>query len=76
MLLFANLQFSNMKAKLEHRLFRWGMTPKDFERTLNDVDKFVNRADVSEIVSIVNTTFGLVVWYRTFRTLKIESKKP
>ena len=65
-----------MKGRVEYRIFPWGMRAQDFEKTLKDVEKFVNRPDVSEVVSIITSSFGLIVWYKTFRTLKIEMKKP
>ena len=52
------------------------MRAQDFGKTLKDVEKFVNRPEVSEVVSIITSSFGLIVWYKTFRTLKIELKKP
>jgi hypothetical protein len=65
-----------MKGRIEYKIFPWGMRAQDFEKTLKDVEKFVNRPEVSEVVSIIISSFGLIVWYKTFRTLKIELKKP
>ena len=65
-----------MKGKIEYRLFPWGMRAQDFEKTLKDVEKFVNRPDVADVVDIVSSSFGIIVWYKTFRTLKIDIKKP
>jgi len=65
-----------MKGKIEYKIFPWGMRAQDFEKTLKDVEKFVNRPEVSEVISIITSSFGLIVWYKTFRTLKIELKKP
>lgn len=65
-----------MKGRIEYKIFPWGMRAQDFEKTLKDVEKFVNRPEVSEVVSIITSSFGLIVWYKTFRTLKIELKKP
>jgi hypothetical protein len=65
-----------MKGKIEYRIFPWGMRAQDFEKTLKDVEKFVNRPEVNEIISIINSSFGVIVWYKTFRSLKIEMKKP
>jgi hypothetical protein len=65
-----------MKSRIEYRLFPWGMRAQDFEKTLKDVESFVNRPDVAEVVSIINSTFGMIVWYKTFRTLRINMKKP
>lgn len=65
-----------MKAKIEYRLFHWGMRVQDFEKTLKEVEKFVNRPDVADVVGIVSSSFGMIVWYKTFRSLKINMKKP
>jgi hypothetical protein len=65
-----------MKGRIEYKIFPWGMRAQDFEKTLKDVEKFVNRPEVSEVVSIITSSFGLIVWYKTFRSLKIELKKP
>ena len=65
-----------MKGRLEYKIFPWGMRAQDFEKTLKDVEKFVNRPEVSEVISIITSSFGLIVWYKTFRSLKIELKKP
>jgi hypothetical protein len=65
-----------MKGRIEYKIFPWGMRAQDFGKTLKDVEKFVNRPEVSEVVSIIISSFGLIVWYKTFRTLKIEMKKP
>jgi hypothetical protein len=65
-----------MKGRIEYKIFPWGMRAQDFEKTLKDVEKFVNRPEVSDVISIITSSFGLIVWYKTFRTLKIELKKP
>jgi len=65
-----------MKGRIEYKIFPWGMRAQDFEKTLKDVEKFVNRPEVSEVVSIITSSFGLIVWYKTFKSLKIELKKP
>jgi len=65
-----------MKGRIEYKIFPWGMRAQDFEKTLKDVEKFVNRPEISEIMSIITSSFGIIVWYKTFRTLKIELKKP
>jgi hypothetical protein len=64
-----------MKGRIEHRIFPWGMRAQDFEKTLKDIENFVNRPEVNEVVSIINTTFGVVVWYKTFKNLRIMMKK-
>jgi len=65
-----------MKGRIEYKIFPWGMRAQDFEKTLKDVEKFINRPEVSEVVSIITSSFGLIVWYKTFKSLKIELKKP
>ncbi len=52
------------------------MRTKDFEKTLKNVEKFVNKPEIVEVVSIMNSTFGIIVWYKEFKTLKIMQKKP
>ncbi len=64
-----------MKGRIEYRIFPWGMRAKDFEKTLNNVEKFVNKSGI-ELISIMDFSFGIIVWYKTFRTLKIMLKKP
>jgi hypothetical protein len=65
-----------MKGKIEHRIFPWGMRVQDFEKTLKDVEVFLNKPDVNEVISIINTSFGVVVWYKTFKSLRVMMKKP
>jgi hypothetical protein len=65
-----------MRGKIEYKIFPWGVRTKDFENTLKDVEKFVNRPEITDVISIVNSFFGLIVWYKTFRSLKIMLKKP
>lgn len=65
-----------MKGRIEYKIFPWGMRAKDVENTLKDVEKFVNRPEINDVISIVNSSFGLIVWYKTFRSLKIMLKKP
>ena len=53
------------------------MRVKDFEKALKDVEKFLNRPQLkNHIISIMNTSFGIVVWYEAANTLKIMLKKP
>jgi hypothetical protein len=40
------------------------------------VEAFVNRSGVIDVISIINTTFGIVVWYKAVRTFKVAQKKP
>jgi hypothetical protein len=65
-----------MRGHLEYKIFPWGMRAQDFEKTLKDVEKFANRPEVSEVVSIINSSYGMIVWYKTFRSLKVMMKKP
>ncbi len=65
-----------MKYKIEYKIFHWGMRTKDFEKTLKDVEKFVNKPEIVDVISIVNSTFGIIVWYKAHKTLKIMLKKP
>ena len=65
-----------MKHKIEFRIFPWGMRTKDFEKTFKNVENFVNRPEIVDVISIMNSSFGIVVWYKTHKTLKIMLKKP
>jgi hypothetical protein len=65
-----------MKGRVEYKIFPWGMRAQDYEKTLKDVEKFVNRPEVSEVISVLNTSFGIIVWYKTFRDFRIQMKKP
>ena len=66
-----------MRYNIEFKIFPWGMRTKDFEETLKSVEKFVNKPDlVDRIITIMNSSFGIIVWYKTSRTLKIMLKKP
>lgn len=65
-----------MKGKIEYKIFPWGMRAQDFEQTLKDVEKFVNRPEITDVISIIYSSYGLIVWYKTFRSLKIMLKKP
>jgi len=50
------------KGKIEYKIFVWGMRAKDFEKTLNNVEKFVNKPGI-EVISIMDFSFGIIVWY-------------
>jgi hypothetical protein len=65
-----------MKGKIEYKIFPWGMRAQDFEQTLKDVEKFVNRPEITDVISIIYSSYGFIVWYKTFRSLKIMLKKP
>jgi hypothetical protein len=65
-----------MRGKIEYRVFPWGIRVQDFEKTLKDVEKFVNRPELTEVISVINTSFGIVVWYKTIRSLRVMLKKP
>jgi len=65
-----------MRYRIECKIFPWGIRVQDFEKTLKEVEKFVNMPEIVEVVSIINTSFGIVVWYKAFKTLKIMLKKP
>ena len=65
-----------MKSKIEYKIFPWGLVAKDFEKTLKNIENFINKPEITEVISIMNLSFGVVVWYKTFRSLKIMPKKP
>jgi hypothetical protein len=65
-----------MKGRIEYRIFSWGLRAQDFGKTLKEVESFVNRPEITEVVSIINTSFGMLVWYKTVKSLKIALKKP
>jgi len=70
------MRLPTRRYKINYRVFPWGIRTKDFEKTLKDVEKFVNKPEIIEIIDIMNSTFGIVVWYKEFKTLKIMKKKP
>ncbi len=65
-----------MKYRTEYRVFLWGIRAQDFEKTLKEVEKFVNLPEIVDVVSIIHTSFGILVWYKAFKTLKVMLKKP
>lgn len=65
-----------MRYKIEYKIFPWGMRAQDFEKTMKEVEKFVNQPEIVDVVSIMNSTFGIIVWYKAFKTLKVMLKKP
>lgn len=65
-----------MRYKIEYKIFPWGMRAKDFEKTLNDAEKFINKPEIVDVISIVNSSFGLIVWYKAVKTFKVMLKKP
>ena len=62
--------------KIEYKIFPWGLRVKDFEKTLKNVEKFVNKPEIVDVISIMNSSFGIIVWYKSRKTLKIMLKKP
>jgi len=67
----------SMRQNIEYKIFPWGIRAIDFEKTLKNVEKFVNNPQITErVISIMNTSFGIIVWYKISRTLKIMLKKP
>ena len=52
------------------------MRTKDFEKTLKDVEKFINKPEITEVVSIMNSSFGIIVWYKSLKSFKVMLKKP
>ena len=52
------------------------MRTKDFEKTLKNVEKFINKPEIVEVISIINSSFGIIVWYKTLKTFKVMLKKP
>jgi hypothetical protein len=66
----------SMKNKIEYKIFPWGIRTKDFEKTLKNVEKFINRSEVIDVISIINSSFGIIVWYKAHKTLRIMQKKP
>jgi hypothetical protein len=61
---------------ISYKVFPWPLRTADFEKTLKGVEAFVNRSGVIDVISIINTTFGIVVWYKAVRTFKVAQKKP
>jgi len=61
---------------IRYKIFPWPLRTADFEKTLKNVEEFANKSGVMNVLSIMNTTFGIVVWYKTVKTFKIIEKKP
>ena len=61
---------------IEYKIFPWPLRTADFEKTLKSVREFANKPGVLEVISIINTTFGIVVWYKTTKGFKVMQKKP
>ena len=62
--------------KIKYKIFPWGMRTKDFEKTLKNVEEFISKPGITDVVSIMNSSFGIILWYKTVRTFKIMEKKP
>jgi len=63
--------------KITYKIFPWGIRIKDFEKTLNDVEEFVNKAGI-EVISIMDFSFGIIVWYKgkiLVEIFKVTTKK-
>ncbi|MFH0929042.1 MAG: hypothetical protein V1818_01650 [Candidatus Aenigmatarchaeota archaeon] len=61
--------------RIEHRPFPWPARTVDFRKTLKDIEDFVNKPGVIDVVSIISSAFGIIVWYKAVRTFKINEKK-
>lgn len=61
---------------IRYKVFPWPLRTADFEKTLKSVEEFVNKPGVIDVISIINTTFGIVVWYKAVKTFKVMEKKP
>ena len=61
---------------IKYRIFPWPLRTADLEKTLKSVEDFVNKSGVLDVISIINTTFGIVVWYKAVKEFKVMQKKP
>jgi hypothetical protein len=61
--------------RIQHRLFPWPARTADFKKTLKEIEDFVNKPGVIDVVSIISSTFGIIVWYKAVKTFKIMKKK-
>ena len=61
--------------RIQYKLFPWPTRTADFKKTLDDVADFVNKPGVIDVVSIINSHFGIIVWYKAVKTFKIMEKK-
>ena len=61
---------------ISYKIFPWPLRTADFDKTLKGVESFVNKPGVTDVISIINTTFGIVVWYKAVKTFKVTQKKP
>jgi hypothetical protein len=52
---------------IRYKVFPWPLRTADFDKTLKSVEAFANKSGVIDVVSIINTTFGIVVWYKTVK---------
>lgn len=61
---------------IRYKVFPWPLRTIDLEKTLKNVEDFVNKPGVLDVISIINTAFGIVVWYKAVKTFKVMQKKP
>ena len=61
---------------IKYKIFPWGVRTKDFEKTLKDVEKFVNKPTV-DVISVTTFSFGIIVWYATLvgGVFKVSSRE-
>ncbi len=70
------MRLQSRRYKINYKIFPWGMRTKDFEKTLKNVEKFINKPEIVDVISIMNSSFGIIVWYKTLKTFKVMLKKP
>ena len=70
------MRLQTRRYKTKYRIFPWGMRTKDFEKTLKNVEEFVNKSGVIDVISVMNSSFGIIVWYKSVKTFKVMEKKP
>ena len=67
---------SGIRNKINYKIFSWEMRTKDFEKTLKKVEEFINKPGITDVVSIMYSLFGIIVWYRAAKGFKVMLKKP
>jgi len=50
--------------EVKHKLFPWGMTAIGAEKTLKDVEVFLNEVGAENVISVMSILFGVIVWYK------------